>query len=430
MKKNIFKKAFAGLCAVTLTVSSVPVSVQAEKAETSQSESGLRLWYDEPASKGRNILNGGSFGTTEEDNTWQQQTLPIGNSFMGANVYGEVGQERLTFNQKTLWNGGPSKNRPDYDGGNKETADNGQKMSDIYKEIIELYKEGNDAQANELAKKLTGEVSGYGAYQSWGDIHVDFGFQEENAENYVRDLNLENAVASVDFDYQDTKMHREYFISYPDNVLAMKFTAQGNEKLEFDISFPVDNAEGVTNRNLGKSVKTTVEDDMITVSGEMQDNQLKLNGKLKVETEDGKVQEKDGEKLHVSGASEAIVYVSADTDYLNKYPDYRTGETAQELDASVEKAVNQASKKGYDKVKKDHIEEYSEIFSRVQLDLGQNIPEKTTDLLLNDYNAGKNTEAENRALEVLLFQYGRYLTIASSRAGDLPSNLQGYGKIV
>lgn len=153
MKKNIFKKAFAGLCAVTLTVSSVPVSVQAEKAETSQSESGLRLWYDEPASKGRNILNGGSFGTTEEDNTWQQQTLPIGNSFMGANVYGEVGQERLTFNQKTLWNGGPSKNRPDYDGGNKETADNGQKMSDIYKEIIELYKEGNDAQANELAKK-------------------------------------------------------------------------------------------------------------------------------------------------------------------------------------------------------------------------------------------------------------------------------------
>ena len=98
---------------------------------------------------------------------------------MGANVYGEIGQERLTFNQKTLWNGGPSENRPDYDGGNKETADNGQKMSEVYKEIIELYKEGNDAQANELAKKLTGEVDGYGAYQSWGDIYVDFGLKEE-----------------------------------------------------------------------------------------------------------------------------------------------------------------------------------------------------------------------------------------------------------
>lgn len=152
-----------------------------------------------------------------------------------------------------------------------------------------------------------------------GDIYVDFGLKEEQAENYVRDLNLENAVASVDFDYQDTKMHREYFISYPDNVLAMKFTADGNEKLDFDISFPIDNAEGVADKKLGKSVKTTVEDDMITVSGEMQDNQLKLNGKLKVETEGGKVQEKDGDKLHVSGASEAVVYVSADTDYYKKF---------------------------------------------------------------------------------------------------------------
>ena len=425
MKSKKLKKAFAGLCTVALTVSSVPVSAQTEQTKAPQKESGLRLWYDEPASKGKNILNGGSFGTTEEDNTWQQQTLPIGNSFMGANVYGEIGEERLTFNQKTLWNGGPSESRPNYDGGNKETADNGQKMSEVYKEIIKLYKEGNDTQANELAKKLTGEVEGYGAYQSWGDIYVDFGLKEEQAENYVRDLNLENAVASVDFDYQDTKMHREYFISYPDNVLAMKFTADGNEKLDFDISFPIDNAEGVADKKLGKSVKTTVEDDMITVSGEMQDNQLKLNGKLKVETEGGKVQEKDGDKLHVSGASEAVVYVSADTDYLNKYPDYRTGETAQELDASVEKAVDKASKKGYEKVKKEHIKDYSEIFSRVQLDLGQNVPEKTTDILLNDYNAGKNTEAENRALEVILFQYGRYLTIASSRAGDLPSNLQG-----
>ena len=90
--------------------------------------------------------------------------------------------------------------------------------------------------------------------------------------------------------------------------------------------------------------------------------------------------------------------------------------------------MDKASKKGYEKVKKEHIKDYSEIFSRVQLDLGQNVPEKTTDILLNDYNAGKNTEAENRALEVILFQYGRYLTIASSRAGDLI--YREYGKIV
>lgn len=425
MKSKNFKKVLAGMCAVALTTSSVPLSVQAETEIAAKNNSNLRLWYDEPASKGKNILNGGNFGTTEEDNTWQQQTLPIGNSFMGANIYGEIGKERLTFNQKTLWNGGPSENRPDYDGGNKKIADNGKKMADVYEEVIELYKKGEDAKANELAKKLTGEVDGYGAYQSWGDIYVDFGFDEKKAENYVRDLNLENSVASVDFEYHNTKMHREYFVSYPDNVLVMKFTATGGEKMDFDISFPIDNAEGVVDKKLGKEVTTTVKGNTITVAGAMQDNQLQLNGKVKVVTEDGKVQEKDGEKLHVSHASEAVVYVSADTDYLNSYPEYRTGETAKELDASVQKVVDKASKKGYEKVKEDHIADYSEIFSRVDLNLGQSVPNKTTDILLNDYNAKKNTEEENRALEVMLFQYGRYLTIASSRSGDLPSNLQG-----
>ena len=425
MKRKNLKKILAGLCAITLTATSIPFSAQAEVKETPKSESHLRLWYDKPASKGKNILSPGGFGTTTEDNTWQQQTLPIGNSFMGANVYGEIGQERLTFNQKTLWNGGPSTRRPNYKGGNKDTADNGKKMSELYKEIIDLYKKGDDAKANELAKKLVGEYAGYGAYQSWGDIYVDFGFKENEATNYVRDLDLENAVASVDFDYKNTKMHREYFVSYPDNVLAMKFTAKGNEKLNFDLSFPIDNAENITSKNLGKTVKTTVKDNTITVAGEMQDNQLKLNGKVKVEAEDGKVEKKDTDKLHVSNASEVTVYVSADTDYKNDYPQYRTGETKEQLDASVQNVIDKASKKGYEKVKESHIADYSEIFSRVQLDLGQNVPNKTTDVLLNDYKAKKNTEAENRALEVLLFQYGRYLTISSSRAGDLPSNLQG-----
>ncbi|WP_461812907.1 glycosyl hydrolase family 95 catalytic domain-containing protein, partial [Faecalimonas sp.] len=425
MKRKSLKKVLAGMCALALTATSIPFSMQTEAKEAPVNKSKLRLWYDEPASEGKNILSGGSFGTTQEDNTWQQQTLPIGNSFMGANVYGEIGQERLTFNQKTLWNGGPSTQRPNYKGGNKEKADNGKKMSDVYKEIIDLYKKGQDEEANKLASKLVGEEAGYGAYQSWGDIYVDFGFKKEQVKNYNRDLNLENAVASVDFDYNNTKMHREYFVSYPDNVMAMKFTASGNEKLNFDISFPIDNAEDVVKNKLGKDVQTTVKDNTITVAGEMQDNQLKLNGKVKVEAKDGKVEEKGKDKLQVSNASEAIVYVSADTDYKNVYPKYRTGETKEQLDASVQKVIDQASKKGYEKVKEDHIADYSKIFSRVQLDLGQNVPSKTTDVLLSDYKAKKNTEAENRALEVLLFQYGRYLTISSSRNGDLPANLQG-----
>ena len=79
MKRKNLKKVLAGLCALTLTATSIPFSTQAEATkETPKKESGLRLRYDEPASKGKNILNGGSFGTTAEDNTWQQHTLPIG----------------------------------------------------------------------------------------------------------------------------------------------------------------------------------------------------------------------------------------------------------------------------------------------------------------------------------------------------------------
>ena len=298
-------------------------------------------------------------------------------------------------------------------------------MSDLYKRIMELYKEGKDTEANNLSSQLVGIIDGYGAYQSWGDIYLDFGFDESTAENYVRDLNLENAVASVDFDYNGTKMHREYFMSHPDNVLAMKFTAEGNEKLNFDISFPIDNAEGVTSRNLGKTVNTTVEENTITVAGEMQDNQMKLNGQLKVVPKDGSVNAKDAQSLSVADATEVIIYVSADTDYANEYPVYRTGESAEELDASVEADIAAAAAKGYEAVKEAHIADHSGIFSRVDLDLGQNVPKKATDVLLAGYKNGSNTAEEDRALEVLLFQYGRYLTIASSREGDLPSNLQG-----
>ncbi len=426
MKKHALKKILTGTLAAALLVTSFQAVALRVKADTPKPDDGLKLWYDEPASRGQNILDKGAFSTTDEDNTWQQQTLPIGNSFMGANVYGEIGREQLTFNHKTLWNGGPSDRRPNYNGGNKETVD-GKKMSDIYKQVIELYKQHKDAEANALASKLTGLEDGYGAYQSWGDIFVDFGFDPEKATEYKRSLDLNSAVASVDFKYNETAMHREYFASYVDNVIAMKFTAKGTEKLNFAISFPVDNAEGVKNSNLGKDTTTTVCGDTIVVAGKMQDNQLKLNGRLKViiPRGHGAVEPLGEDKLYVSNASEVIVYVAADTDYMNEYPKYRTGESDEELNARVADRIENVSGMTYKQVKQRHLDDYKEIFNRVSLDLGQTVSTKTTDKLLEAYKNHSNTQEENRQLEVLLFQFGRYLTIASSRENDLPSNLQG-----
>ena len=435
-KKNVLKVMSAALSAVLL-MTSVPVSALAASSllavptaqKAVQDENLLKLWYDEPVSKGSTILDAGGFGTTAEDNKWQQLTLPIGNSFMGANIYGEIASERLTFNQKTLWNGGPSESRKNYNGGNKSTASNGKKMSEAYEDVVNAFLSGNDSTASTLCNQLVGESSGYGAYQSWGDIYLTFSGLTDStaASSYERNLDLTTAIANVDFTAGGTAYHREYFISYPDNVLAMKLTADGDDSMSLNVSFPVDNAEGVTSRNLGKNVNYQVDaqEKSIVTSGSLQDNQMKLNSKLQVVTSGQVTAGLDNMSLNITDAQEVIIFVSADTDYKNDYPSYRTGETEEQLAKSVASVVDAAAEKGYDAVKASHLADYQELFSRVDLDLGQDVTGMTTDALLAAYKNNTATDAEKRLLEVLLYQYGRYLTIASSREGDLPSNLQG-----
>ena len=433
------KRAAAGILAAGLLLSSIPACTSEaagvipkdpkNSQGTEDTENTLEIWFDEPTDEGT-IEPGmaGAFDTTEEDNIWQQLTLPIGNGSIGANIYGNVQEERLTFNEKTLWNGGPSEARPDYNGGNIETS-NGTAMSDIFSQIQQCYREGRDDEAANLAYQLVGAVDGYGAYQSWGDIYLDYGFENGDYASYERALDMTNAVSTVDFEKDGTKYHREYFVSYPNQVLAMKLTAEGESTMDLDVSFPVDNAEGVTDRKLGKDAAAETEGNRLTVSGELQDNQMMFNGQLLVaETEGGTVEPgADGESLEIRNASEVVIYVAADTNYEDTYPDYRTDDTQETLDARVAGFVDAAAEKGYDQVRADHEADYKEIFDRVSLDLGQgaSVPAMATDDLVRGYKEENISEEDQRALETMLFQYGRYLTIASSRDGDLPSNLQG-----
>lgn len=428
--RSFYKKMQAAALAAAMTVTMLPVPSMQAGAQEGSSENPLQILFDEPAGKGTRIPGkAGGFGTTEEDDIWQQLTLPIGNGSIGANVYGEVSRERLTFNEKTLWNGGPSSSRPDYNGGNIANAGNGQSMAQVYQQIQEYYMEGNDSAANSLANLLVGESDGYGAYQSWGDIYLDYGFADDTSSNYSRNLDLLTAVSNVEFDKNQTTYRREYFISYPDQVMAIRLTAEGSEKMDLNISFPIDNGEDVTGRNLGKTVTTEAEGNRLTVAGQMQDNQLMLNGQILVASAGrGSVTPgKDNSSLQVTGADEIILYVAADTDYSDNYPVYRTGDTPEQLNNKVKALVDQAAAKGYGAVLAAHLSDYKEIFDRVSLDLGQGsqVSGKTTDDLLKGYREGSAGAAQQRLLETLLFQYGRYLTIASSREGDLPSNLQG-----
>ena len=410
-KRNIFIRRMASVAlsaavaATMLPVTGVTAGAQ-EQTGTGQEnaeQNDLRLWYTKPSSQG---------GVSGEDNVWQQYTLPIGNGDMGANVYGEISSERLTFNEKTLWTGGPSESRPDYNGGNLEAQGN---YGATMKQIQQLFAEGKDSEASAMCNQLVGTSDGYGAYQSWGNIYLTYnGIDDAAAENYVRDLDIRTAVSSVNYDVNGTHYSREYFVSNPDNVLVARLTAEGGDKLNLDITFP---------SNQGGT--TVAEGDTLILAGEVSDNQMKYDSVLKAVPEGGAVTA-DGDTLTVSDADAVTVYVSADTDYKNEYPVYRTGETAEELHAKVAGTVEAAAEKGFDAVKADHIADYSSLFSRVELDLGQTVSDKPTDELLAAYNAGAATAAEQRQLEVLLFQYGRYLTLGSSRENsELPSNLQG-----
>ena len=418
---KILKKIVAGILAVAMIAALGPTGAVTVRAEAA-SGNPLRLWYDEPASRGQNIIGAGSgYSDYDGSNTWQQQTLPIGNGDMGANVYGEIVNEHLTFNEKTLWTGGPSASRTDYMGGNLPSK--GQNGS-ILKQIQELFLSGNSSYASQLCGSyLVGTQTGYGAYQAWGDIYFDYAGLSSSVTDYQRDLDLTTGISTVSFNHNGTDYYREFFVSHDDNVLVARLEATGNAKLNLDVRFT--SKQGGTTKVEG--------DNTLVLCGKVSDNQMKYASYLTVVPEGGSVTG-SGSKLTVQDADAITVYLSAATDYKNTFWNedgtddyyYRTGETDEALAERVQADVLAAALNGYEAVKASHLADYQELFNRVELDLGQTVSEKTTDQLLAAYKNGSATAAEQRQLEVMLFQYGRYLTISSSREdSQLPSNLQG-----
>ena len=420
MKRKHLKRVVAGVFAAAMATSGISFPQANVHAEEKGNE--LRLWYDEPTSQGTNILGAGSGYDTDEKNRWQQHTLPIGNGDMGANVYGEIASEHLTFNEKTLWTGGPSESRKDYMGGN--STEKGQDGASL-KNIQKLFAEGKTSEATAACNNLlVGISNGYGAYQPWGDIYFDYkDITEKNATEYQRDLDLKTAISTVSFKEDGTQYTREFFMSHDDDVLVARLEAKGSEKLNLDVRFP--------SKQGGKTVAEG--NDTLKLCGALTDNQMKYASYLTVKADNGSVTG-SGDKLTVKDASAVTVYLSAATDYKNAFYNedktedyyYRTGETDEALAKRVKETVDKAVEKGYKEVKATHLEDYQELFNRVSLNIGQTVSEKTTDDLLKTYKDGSASEPEKRQLENMLFQYGRYLTIASSREdSQLPSNLQG-----
>ena len=353
---------------------------------------------------------------------WEEESLPIGNGSLGAKVFGLIGAERIQFNEKSLWSGGPLPDSSDYQGGNL------QDQYGFVAEIRQALEKRDHNRAKELAEQhLVGpQTSQYGTYLSFGDMHIEFinqGKTLSQVTDYQRQLNISKALATTSYVYKGTKFERESFASFPDDLLVQRFTKEGVETLDFTIELSLTRdlaSDGKYEQEKSdyKECQLDISASHILMKGRVKDNNLRFASCLAWET-DGDIRVWS-DKVQISGASYANLFLAAKTDFAqNPASNYRK---KLDLEQQVIDFVDTAKEKGYAQLKSRHIEDYQALFQRVQLDLEADVDTSTTDDLLKNYKP-----QEGQALEELFFQYGRYLLISSSRdcPDALPANLQG-----
>ncbi|WP_188189860.1 glycoside hydrolase family 95 protein [Nonomuraea sp. SYSU D8015] len=386
MKKRLLAGPIALLLGTALTVA------PAAQAQTGPAEP-YTLWYDEPA--------------PDTNEGWETRSLPIGNGAMGAAVFGGVRDERLQFNDKTLWTGGPGVS--DYTFGNWDAPRPG--ALEAIRERI--WKEGgispNDVLAALGHKSDTPRHRRFGAYQSFGDLRLAFPGLQEQAADYRRQLDVARGVAGVSFTAGGVRHTREYFASAPAGVIVARLAADRPGAVSFTARIAVP---------ANRSATATAEGGRITVKGALTSNGMAYEAQLQVLAQGGTRADNADGTVTVTGADSVVLILGTGTDYAADYPTYK----GEDPHAKLTARVDAAARKGYARLLAAHRADHAALFDRVKLDLGGALPAIPTDDLLARYGADP---AADRALEQLFYQYGRYLLIASSRPGSLPANLQG-----
>lgn len=343
------------------------------------------LWYERPASD------------------WEREALPIGNGALGAMIFGGVANERIQFNEKTLWTGGPgSKNGYDFGIPARSSA---ARVQDVANRIEREHSLTPEYVAQELGRK----ARGFGEYQTFGDVLLESAALSEPAANYRRELDIDTAVARVAFDSNGVRFQRDYFASYPDGVIVARLTANAPGQISTRVSFAIP---------ANRTVTYAASNGRLSVAGALQDNGLKYAAALQVINEGGRIRSL-GDAIEIAGADSVMIVLAAGTNYAQRYPTYRGIDPHR----SVHERLDRARDLGFEELRRRHTSDHRALFSRVALDIGQRPAAVPTNQLLEGY--GRGSAEQDRALEALYFQYGRYLLIASSRQGSLPANLQG-----
>jgi len=250
---------------------------------------------------------------------------------------------------------------------------------------------------------ITGTTQTVGFYQPFGDVYLDF--PGLKAGNYIRELDLNEGIHQVSFSSNGVNYQRECFASYPDKVIVLHLTASKKGMISGKIR--------LTDAHQGT---ISVSGNKITATGKLPENQMEYESQLLVQNKGGKVIS-DATGIEVQGATEVTVFLVAGTSFLN---DHRKDFKGDHPHAALTKRLADASAKTFQQLRQNHVADYQKLFGRVSLNLGT-APNLSTIDRLNAHKKG----AKDPALEALLFQYGRYLLISSSRPGSLPANLQG-----
>ncbi len=335
------------------------------------------LWYDRPAS------------------TWTE-ALPIGNSRIGAMIYGTPATERMQLNEETIWAGRPNNNA------NPEALE-------YLPKVRRLVWQGKYKEAQDLATKHVQANTNSGMpYQPFGDLYISFPGQGEYS-GYYRELSLDSARSVTRYTVNGVTFRREYISSLADNVIAIHLSADKKGMITC-------NAQ-MTSPQQDVSIRS--EKDEIVLSGtsgwhEGLKGKVTFTGHATARIKGGTMTSEDG-VLQIKGADEATIYLTIATNF-NSYDDISGNDTLRS-----EAALRKAAAYTFSQIKTAHVAAYKKLYDRVRLNLGKDeYPGLTTDKRVETLKQHNDLH-----LVATYFQFGRYLLICTSQPGTQPPTLQG-----
>ena len=329
-----------------------------------------KIWDSEPAPNGGAVPR--EKGATPFDKDWESRSFPIGNGYMGASLFGRTDTERIQLTHKTLANQG------------------------IYK---------------------------WGGLTSFAEVYLDL--NHADPKNYSRTLHLNDAMFRVTYEHDGMEYSRECFASYPDNVLVVKLTANQPGKVSFTLRPEIPYLRDESDP-FARSGAVEAKEDLVTLAGSIPFFSCNYEAQIKVLNRGGELSA-GADTLTITNADSVVLLIALGTNHELSSRVFLERTNRRKLDPNsfphdkVSALIRSAEAKGYDQLRSDHLGDFQNLFGRTQIDLGGEISPLPTRQLLAQYKKGD----ANPYLEELMFQFGRYLLIASSREGTLPTGLQG-----